>query len=132
MKNDEKAIAAVLETYKEAVNQSDFAAVMKLYASDAVLMAENSPPSVGAEAVRQAYEAIGLAIILNITFNVAEIRQVGPEWAFARTTSAGTITIKANSATIPEANQELFLFQKIDGTWKIARYAFSTTNPPSA
>jgi uncharacterized protein (TIGR02246 family) len=79
MENDEKAIAAVLETYKEAVNQSDFAAVMRLYASHVVLMAENSPPSVGAEAIRQAYEAIGSAIILNITFNVAEIRQVGPE-----------------------------------------------------
>jgi hypothetical protein len=24
----------------------------------------------------------------------------------------------------PEANQELFVFQKIDGTWKIARYCF--------
>ena len=29
-----------------------------------------------------------------------------------------------------EANQELFLFQKIGGAWKIARYCFCTTNPP--
>jgi hypothetical protein len=27
-------------------------------------------------------------------------------------------------------NQELFVFQKIDDAWKIARYCFSTTNPP--
>ena len=26
--------------------------------------------------------------------------------------------------------QELFVFQKVDGAWKIARYCFSTTNPP--
>jgi len=26
--------------------------------------------------------------------------------------------------------QELFVFQKIDGAWKIARYCFCTTNPP--
>jgi ketosteroid isomerase-like protein len=30
-----------------------------------------------------------------------------------------------------EANQELFIFSKDgDGSWKIARYSFSTTNPP--
>jgi hypothetical protein len=33
---------------------------------------------------------------------------------------------------IPEANQELFLFQKVDGTWKIARYSFSTVLPAQA
>jgi len=32
----------------------------------------------------------------------------------------------------PEANQELFVFQKVDSDWKIARYCFSTTNPPRA
>jgi hypothetical protein len=31
----------------------------------------------------------------------------------------------------PEANQELFLFHReADGQWRIARYIFSTTNPP--
>jgi hypothetical protein len=30
-----------------------------------------------------------------------------------------------------KANQELFIFRKVtDGSWKIARYSFSTTNPP--
>jgi hypothetical protein len=53
------------------------------------------------------------------------------EWAFARTTSTGTIRINAIGGTIPEANQELFLFRKVsDGTWKIARYCFCTTNSP--
>ena len=32
----------------------------------------------------------------------------------------------------PEANQELFFFHRIDDTWKIARYCFSTTIPPRA
>ena len=32
---------------------------------------------------------------------------------------------------VMEANQMLFVFRKIGGTeWKIARYCFSTTNPP--
>jgi len=32
----------------------------------------------------------------------------------------------------PEANQELCVFQKVRGDWKIARYCFSTTNPPGS
>jgi hypothetical protein len=38
--------------------------------------------------------------------------------------------VKATGKSSPEANQELFLFHRIDDTWKIARYCFSTTNPP--
>ena len=34
-------------------------------------------------------------------------------------------------AKTAEANQELFVFRRsTDGRWKIARYSFSTINPP--
>jgi ketosteroid isomerase-like protein len=72
------------------------------------------------------------AITLDVNFEVAEIRQIAPDWAFARTNSAGKVEIKATGEGGPEANQELFVFQKIDGVWKIARYCFSTTNPQPA
>jgi hypothetical protein len=52
--------------------------------------------------------------------------------AFARTNSVGTVKVHATGSAGPEANQELFLFQRIDGAWKIARYCFSTTNPARA
>ena len=105
---------------------------MKLYASDGVFMPQNSPSSIGSGAVRKAYEAVFGAITLSVKFEIAEIRQIAPDWVFARTNSAGTTKIYATGAGGPEANQELFLFQKIDDAWKIARYCFSTTNPPRA
>jgi ketosteroid isomerase-like protein len=56
---------------------------------------------------------------------------MAPGWAFAPTNSAGTVTVNATGAKSAEANQELFIFRKgPDGAWKIARYSFSTTNPP--
>jgi hypothetical protein len=55
---------------------------------------------------------------------------VAPEWAFARTNSAGTATVHATGAESAEANQELFVMQKVGAAWKIARYCFSSTNPP--
>ena len=132
MNANEKAVAAVLADYENALNQSDTEAVMKLYAPDGVFMPQHFPSSVGADAVRNAYDGVFEAITLKVKFVVAEVHQIAPDWAIARTNSAGTVTVKATGGGGPEANQELFVFQKIDGAWKIARYCFSTTNPPPA
>jgi uncharacterized protein (TIGR02246 family) len=132
MNSDENAIAAVLARYEKALNESDTNAVMKLYAPDGVFMAQNFPSSVGADAVRKAYDTVFNTIKLSVKFNVAEVVQVAPEWAFARTNSAGNVTVNATGAKSAEANQELFVFRKANGTWQIARYCFSTTNPPRA
>jgi len=132
MNANEQAIAAVLAKYQDALNQSDTDAVMKLYAPDSVFMPQNSPSSVGADAVRKAYDAVFNAITLEVKFDVAEIHQIAPDWAIARTNSAGKVKVHATGEGGPEANQELFVFQKIDDAWKIARYCFSTTNPPRA
>jgi uncharacterized protein (TIGR02246 family) len=132
MNANEEAVAAVLANYEKALNQSDTNAVMKLYASDGVFMPQNSFSSVGAEAMRKAYEAVFNAITLEVKFDVAEIREMAPDWVLARTNSAGKVKIHATGGGGPEANQELFVFQKINGDWKIARYCFATTNPSRA
>jgi uncharacterized protein (TIGR02246 family) len=129
---NEKAVADVLAKYQDALNQSDAAAVMRLYASDGVFMPQNSPSSVGTDEVRRAYDAVFRTIKLTVKFHVAEVVEIAPNWVFARTNSAGTVKVHASGAGGPEANQELFLFQMIDGAWKIARYCFSTTNPARA
>jgi len=129
---NEKAVAAVLGNYQDALNKSDTDAVMKLYAFDGVFMPQNSPSSVGTDEVRRAYDAVFQTIKLTVKFTVAEVVEIAPNWVFARTNSAGTVKVYATGAGGPEANQELFLFQKIDGAWKIARYCFSTTNPARA
>lgn len=132
MNANEEAITAVLAKYQDALNQSSTEAVMELYAPDGVFMPQHFPSSIGADAVRKAYQGVFAAIALSVTFTIAEVRQIAPDWAIARTNSAGTVKVNATGGGGPEANQELFVFQKIDDTWKIARYCFSTTNPPRA
>ena len=132
MNPDENAVASVLKDYQMALNRSDAEAALELYAPDGVFMPQHSRASVGTAAVRKAYEAVFAAITLTVKFEIAEIRQIAPDWVLARTNSAGTTKNNARGAEGPEANQELFLFQKIDGAWKIARYCFCTTDPPRA
>jgi uncharacterized protein (TIGR02246 family) len=129
---NEKAVAAVLVKYQDALNQANADALVELDAPDGVFMPQHSPSSAGRDAVRKAYDAVFRTIQLTVKFNVAEVVEISPGWVFARTNSAGTVKVLATGAGGPEANQKLFLFHKIGGAWKIARYCFSTTNPPQA
>jgi uncharacterized protein (TIGR02246 family) len=129
---DKEAITALLERYAEALNESDTESVMKLYTEDGVFMPQHFPSSVGADAVRHAYDAVFHSIRLTVKFHIEEVEPVSPEWAFARTNSAGSVSIHATGQSSAEANQELFVLHKVEGYWKIARYCFSTTNQPRA
>jgi uncharacterized protein (TIGR02246 family) len=126
-----EAVTALLGTYNEALNASSTDAVMPLYAEDGVFMPPYSQSAVGSAPVRKAYDAVFKAITLNVKFTIAEIVELSPDWAFARTNTAGTTTDHATGRKSAEGNQELFIFNKDQkGAWKIARYSFSPTNPP--
>jgi uncharacterized protein (TIGR02246 family) len=126
-----EGVTALLAKYNEALNASSTEDVMPLYAEDGVFMAPYSQSAIGSAALRKAYDAVFKAITLNVKFTIAEIVELGPGWAFARTNSAGTTTDHATGRKNAEGNQELFIFKQYqDGAWKIARYSFSPTNPP--
>ncbi len=128
---DSDDIEALLEAYESVLNASDVDGILELYTDDGVFMAPNNPSAVGIEQVEAAYTAVFEAIDLNVEFDIVEIEVISDDWAFARTNSAGTTTINATGDKVPEGNQELFVLRKVDGDWKIARYGFSTTNPPN-
>ena len=88
---DDNAIRAVLARYEQALNSSDTEAVMTLHTDDGVFMPQHFPSAVGSVAVRNAYDGVFKAIKLNVTFEIVEVRQVSPKWAFARTNSAGRV-----------------------------------------
>jgi uncharacterized protein (TIGR02246 family) len=130
MNANEEAVAAILIKYQDALNASDAEAAMKLYTADAVNMTPNSPPLVGIDALRKAYTAGFQAIQFHVKFQIVEVVEMAPGWAYARTSSAGTTTNRKTGARSVEANQELFILRKdAEGVWKIARYSFSSTNP---
>ena len=126
---DIEAITTALNSYQDALNASSSAQIMQLYAADGVFMAPNSPTAVGTADIRVAYDVIFATVTFRVKFNIIEVVPTAPNWAFARTSSAGTLIRNAEGGS-EEANQELFVFQKLGGVWKIARCCFSTTLPP--
>jgi ketosteroid isomerase-like protein len=94
-------------------------------------MRPDSQSALGKAQLRQAYDAAFKAITLHVKFTIHEIVLMSPEWAFVRTDSAGTNKSNATGAISAEGRKDLFILHKSDdGAWKIARYSFSSTNPP--
>jgi uncharacterized protein (TIGR02246 family) len=121
---EKKAIEKLLFSYRDALNASDVNKVLPLYTNDGVFMPSNAPSAIGQEQVKAAYEFVFSQIQLNIEFYIDEI-VVNGDYAFARTTSKGTTLIHANKQTVAEENREIFVLQKTNGQWKIARYMFN-------
>lgn len=121
---EKKAIEKQLFSYRDALNGSDVNKVLPLYTNDGVFMPSNAPSAIGQEQVKAAYEFVFSQIQLNIEFYIDEILVTG-DYAFALTTSKGTTLIHANKQTVAEENRELFVLQKTNGQWKIARYMFN-------
>ena len=121
---EKTAIEKLLFSYRDALNTSEVNKVLPLYTNDGVFMPSNAPSAIGREQVKAAYEFVFSQIQLNIEFYIDEI-VVNSDYAFARTTSKGTTLIHANQQTVAEENRELFVLQKANGQWKIARYMFN-------
>jgi len=127
-KEDKQKIEALLSEYKKSLNTSDAKLAQSLYTKDGVFMPTEAPSGIGSEGILKSYEFVFSEIQLNIEFFIEEIEVEG-NLAFALTSSKGTVKIHANGVEAPEANRELFVFEKVDGEWKIARYMFNKTEP---
>ncbi len=121
-------IREVLKTYESALNANDVEKILALYGSEPVFMPQHAPALVGRGAVRAGYEQVFATIKLDIRFEVHEIEEAG-DWAWARTSSAGRTRILAAGAEVTEGNNELFIFRREGGEWRIHRYLFSTNQP---
>jgi uncharacterized protein (TIGR02246 family) len=129
---EDAAIRKVLASYNDALNAGRTAAVLPLYTDDGVFMPPYSQSAVGKSAVEKAYDAVFDELKFRVKFTIAELVVMAPTWAYVRTNSAGATAHHSTGKTSAEANQELFVFKKGDDKeWRIARYSFSPTNPPS-
>ena len=123
---EQSAIEQLLISYRDALNASDPSKVLTLYTTDGVFMPTNAPTAKGQKQLKDSYEFVFKAIQIHIEFFIEEI-VVSGDYAYAVTNSKGTALIHANGQTVSEENRELFVFQKDNGQWKIARYMFNKT-----
>lgn len=61
--------------------------------------------------------------------SLAESRSPDPQGFVVTILVRNTVTIHAIEKTAPEENRELFIFENVDGEWKIGRYMFNKMAP---
>jgi uncharacterized protein (TIGR02246 family) len=125
LQKESNAIVALINVdYRDALASSDAEAVTSVFTSDGVVMGVGSPTATGTGQLKSAYEGIFSAVQLNLSFKIDEII-TGRNLGFVRSTSSGTATVNASGASAPEENRELFVVQKVEEQWKIARYIYN-------
>lgn len=127
MSQEKQEIVEMLHQYQKSTNTADAKLAASLYKEDAILIPANFPSAVGKEAIFQFYDYAFSLLQLTLEFDI-DLDQivVNGNFAYATTTSVGTRVIRASGDTIPEDNRELWLYEKINGEWKIARYIESS------
>jgi len=123
---EKSAIEKLIFAYQDALNASDVKKVIELYTKDGVLMANSAPTAEGAEQVKDTYQYVFDNFSYTLQFSIIEI-VVNGNIAFARSTSKGSFVIKSSGQTVPDENRELYVFEKVGGNWKIARYMYNKT-----
>ena len=104
---------------------------MALYGSDPIFIPQNAEAFTGREAVQARYQKGSQTVKVNVVFTIHEIVEMG-DLAYGRTTSAGQQEVLATHKISRETNNELFIFRREQGKWKIHRYMFAAANPPAA
>lgn len=122
------SIKTLIQQYETALNGNDIDTILSLYGADPVFMPQHAPALVGRDAVRAGYAQVFETIKLDVAFTLHEIEELG-DTAWARTSSAGRTRVLAAGVELQEGNNELFVFRKEGGAWKIHRYLFATNQP---
>lgn len=123
---EEAAIKKVIFDYQDALNASDAAKVTELYTENGVLMANAAPTAEGSDQVKGTYQYVFDNFDYDLQFTILDI-EVHGNTAYVRSTSKGSFLIKKNGQSVPDENRELFVLQKENGEWKIARYMYNKT-----
>ncbi len=78
--------------------------------------------------MRAGYQQVFDTIKLDVAFEIHETQEAD-DWEWARTSSAGRTSILATGTEVTEGNNELFVFRRESGSWRIHRYLFATNQP---
>ncbi len=125
---DPGQLVALMERYVTALRSNNVEALVSLYASNGVFMREDMPAVVGHDALRAAYQKVFATLKVDLGFDIQET-VVGGDMAWMRSTSKGRIKTLATGAEADESFNQLIVFGREAGTWKIRCYLYASNKP---
>ena len=115
----------ILDTYSKALDANDVETLVGLYSPNGVFMREDMPAVVGREALRASYKNVFATLKVGLSFKVQEAEQSG-DLGWARSISTGKVKVLASGAETSESYNQLIVFRKEAGAWKIRSYLYAS------
>lgn len=128
MVDDPAQLIAVMERYAAALRTNNVEGLVALYASDGVFMRENLPAVTGTEALRAAYRQVFATLKVDLGFDLIETEIAG-DMAWLRGSSKGRIKTLAAGVEANESFNQLIVFRRLAGVWKIRCYLYASNKP---
>lgn len=119
--------AKIMDRYAAALAAGNVEGLVALYTDDGVFMRPGMAPVVGSAALRQAYKAVFATLKLSLKFTIHEVEVVG-DMAWLRSSSVGRVKVLASGSETSDAYNELVVFRRAAGAWKIRSYLYAPAN----
>ena len=118
----------IMDRYAAALAANDVEGLVSLYTPNGVFIRDEMKPVVGREALRAAYKQVFATLKVNLSFTIHEVEVVG-DIAWLRGTSLGKVRILATGVEASESYNEVVIFRREAGAWKIRSYIYAANKP---
>jgi uncharacterized protein (TIGR02246 family) len=118
----------IMERYATALNSGDVETLVGLYSPKGVFMREEMKAVTGSDALRAAYKEVFATLKCDLQFTVREAEEAG-DMAWLRGVSKGTVKILKTGFEAKQGYNQLVVFRREGGAWKIRAYLFGSNRP---
>jgi len=115
----------ILDSYSKALDANDVETLVGLYSPNGVFMREDMPAVIGRDALHASYKEVFATLKVGLSFKVQEAEQSG-DLGWARSVSTGKVKVLASGAETTESYNQLIVFRKEGGAWKIRSYLYAS------
>jgi len=117
----------IMEKYAAALKAGDVETLVGLYSAKGVFMRDEMKAVVGQDALRAAYKEVFATLKVDLQFTVREAEEAG-DVAWLRGVSKGTVKILKTGVEAKQGYNQLVVFRKEAGAWKIRAYLYGANS----
>ena len=118
----------IMDKYAAALGSGDVETLVGLYSPKGVFMREEMKAVIGQDALRAAYKEIFATLKVDLQFTIREAEESG-DMAWLRSVSKGTVKVLETGVEAKQGYNQLVVFRKEAGAWKIRAYLYGSNRP---
>jgi len=117
----------IMDSYAAALKAGDVETLVGLYSPKGVFMRDEMKAVVGQDALRAAYKEVFATLKVDLQFTVREAEEAS-DMAWLRGVSKGTVKILKTGVEAKQGYNQLVVFRKEGGAWKIRAYLYGANS----